>query len=77
MQIQQQDLQISQACSFTQRYSEDYMLLKQGLTVRLEMKKQKILIIVTWNFPPAHYVKLNVDGSSIGNPGPSGGGNVL
>ncbi|XP_058080751.1 uncharacterized protein LOC131228933 [Magnolia sinica] len=34
------------------------------------------LIVVRWQIPPTGWNKLNVDGSTIENPGPSGGGGL-
>jgi ribonuclease HI len=34
-------------------------------------------ILVSWHPPPKNVIKVNVDGSSIGNPGPSGFGGLL
>ena len=34
-------------------------------------------IKVSWHCPPANWVKLNTDGSSIGNPGLVGGGGLV
>jgi ribonuclease HI len=33
--------------------------------------------LVSWHPPPENVIKINVDGSSIGNPGPSGFGGLL
>jgi len=32
---------------------------------------------VSWHHPPANWVKLNTDGSFIGNPGLAGGGGLI
>lgn len=39
--------------------------------------KQMLFKQVCWQLPPHSFYKLNVDGSSLGNPGPSGGGFII
>ncbi|KAF5184828.1 hypothetical protein FRX31_025585 [Thalictrum thalictroides] len=35
------------------------------------MKTTRVKLLLRWEPPPALLVKLNLDGSSIGNPGPA------
>lgn len=44
------------------------------MVVRLKKKKQKIPVSITWEFPSAGHVKLNVDGFSKENQARRGGG---
>ncbi|XP_043703245.1 uncharacterized protein LOC122653468 [Telopea speciosissima] len=37
----------------------------------------KKIIEVRWRHPPAGWLKLNIDGSSLGNPGPLGAGGII
>nr|XP_027067853.1 uncharacterized protein LOC113693523 [Coffea arabica] len=52
----------------------DDRLLKRGVVPFLKKAKSTQVLSLAWAPPPASYVKLNIDGSSSGNPGNSGGG---
>ena len=36
-----------------------------------------MIIPVRWNKPPPGWCKLNIDGTTLGNPGKSGGGGII
>ncbi|XVF79053.1 hypothetical protein PTKIN_Ptkin14bG0188900 [Pterospermum kingtungense] len=42
-----------------------------------QVKNHRIRLGMYWEKPPMGFVKFNVDGSSLGNPGPSGIGGIL
>lgn len=43
-----------------------------GILKELEIYKLRVKVIkVLWEFPPLGWVKYNIDGASMGNPGPS------
>ncbi|XP_058068314.1 uncharacterized protein LOC131217411 [Magnolia sinica] len=46
------------------------------LGICIPSPKQPALFVVKWSRPFRGWVKVNVDGSSRGNPGPSGGGGL-
>ncbi|CAI9759581.1 unnamed protein product [Fraxinus pennsylvanica] len=54
----------------------DHEFLK-ALELPLVSKVSKPTLFVSWRKPAVGWVKLNVDGSSVGNPGPCGGGGVI
>ncbi|XP_022852508.1 uncharacterized protein LOC111374112 [Olea europaea var. sylvestris] len=54
----------------------DNELLK-ALEVPMSSKMSKPTLFVSWRKPADGWVKLNIDGSSLGNPGPCGGGGVI
>ncbi|CAI9765399.1 unnamed protein product [Fraxinus pennsylvanica] len=54
----------------------DYELLK-ALELPMGSKVSKPTLLVSWRKSAAGWVKLNVDGSCVGNLGPCGGGGVL
>ena len=39
--------------------------------------RKEFVIPVTWKHPKQGWVKLNIDGCSLGNPGPSGAGGII
>ncbi|XP_042954647.1 uncharacterized protein LOC122291062 [Carya illinoinensis] len=43
----------------------------------INMMRHEIVIPVKWKSPKQGWVKLNVDGCSLGNPGPSGAGGII
>jgi len=43
----------------------------------LNVMRKEIVIPVRWKQPKQGWVKLNVDGCSLGNPGPSGAGGII
>ena len=47
------------------------MLIYQKTPSQLVVKQ------IRWERPSHGWVKLNTDGSSLGNPGPAGGGGVI
>ncbi|XP_042987275.1 uncharacterized protein LOC122315428 [Carya illinoinensis] len=46
-------------------------------TLPLNSPRKEIVIPVTWKHPNPGWVKLNVDGCSLGNPGSSGAGGII
>ena len=56
---------------------DDGELAHLGLLLCMERKKSVLPRWVAWSRPPIGYVKLNIDGSSLGNPGHSGVGAVF
>nr|XP_027103068.1 uncharacterized protein LOC113724357 [Coffea arabica] len=54
----------------------DATLRGQGLVPFLVYPRHRT-IALSWSCPTRPYVKLNVDGSSLGNPGDSGGGGLV
>ena len=46
-----------------------------GMNTKIHLSK--ICVPVAWQKPPARWVKLNTDGSALGNPGRAGGGGVI
>ncbi|CAI9765398.1 unnamed protein product [Fraxinus pennsylvanica] len=54
----------------------DYELLK-ALELPMGSKVSKPTLLVSWRKSTVGWVKLNVDGSCVGNPGPCGGGGVI
>ena len=55
--------------------SDDHVL--RNMEVQILLKKQKKIQVLRWLKPGLGRLKLNLDGSSLGNPGPAGGGGVL
>ncbi|KAK1564397.1 hypothetical protein Q3G72_002354 [Acer saccharum] len=55
--------------------SDDHVL--RNMEVQISLKKQKKIQVLRWLKPALGRLKLNLDGSSLGNPGPAGGGHVL
>ena len=45
--------------------------------MKTKIHLSKICVPVAWQKPPAGWVKLNTDGSALGNPGRAGGGGVI
>lgn len=70
-------LNISQVYPFVQVARDDGELAHLGFLLRTELKKFVLPRWVAWLRPPIGCVKLNVDGSSLGNPGLSGAGAVF
>ena len=68
---------ISQAWPFVQVTHDDGELLQSGLLLSVTRRKWRPPRWITWAMPPSGNVKLNIDGSSLGNPGPSGARGVL
>ncbi|XP_058071222.1 uncharacterized protein LOC131220289 [Magnolia sinica] len=59
------------------KYSMAESIILQALMInRSNLHSAGKLIIVRWTKPPKDRLKLNIDGSSRGNPGESGGGSV-
>ncbi|KAI9194953.1 hypothetical protein LWI28_010396 [Acer negundo] len=56
-------------------YSDDRVL--RNMEVQILLKKQKKIQVLRWLKPTLGRLKLNLDGSSLGNPSPAGGGGVL
>ncbi|CDP11300.1 unnamed protein product [Coffea canephora] len=56
---------------------DDGELVHSDLLLRLTPRERMLPRLVVWEKPPDGCVKLNVDGSSLGNPGSSGAGEVL
>ncbi|CAI9756943.1 unnamed protein product [Fraxinus pennsylvanica] len=54
----------------------DHEFLK-ALELPVVSKVSKSTLFVSWRKPATGWVKLNVDGSSVGNSGPCGGGGVI
>lgn len=55
----------------------DCLLLSKGILPSLTPARKFNLLPITWKLPQSTSFKLNIDGSSLGNPGPSGAGVVL
>lgn len=55
----------------------DCLLLSKGILPSLTPARKCNLLPITWKLPQSTSFKLNIDGSSLGNPGPSGAGVVL
>ncbi|XP_071933136.1 uncharacterized protein [Coffea arabica] len=53
------------------------MQLHTGLVLLLVYPSKRRAIALSWSYPIRPYVKLNIDGSSLGNPGDSGGGGLI
>ena len=70
-------LSISQSHPFVQMAHDDKELVQSGLLLSMARRRQRLPRRITWVMPPSGCVKLNIDGSSLGNPGPSGAGGVL
>ncbi|KAF5447640.1 hypothetical protein F2P56_033179 [Juglans regia] len=51
--------------------------LLQAMEVPFKISSERSPRIIYWQRPPEGWVKLNVDGSCRGNPGPSGGGGLI
>lgn len=68
---------LSQVWPFARVTQDDGELVHSGLFLRLTSLKRMAPRWVLWESPPEGFVKLNVDGSSLGNPGPSGAGGVF
>ena len=68
---------IARATPFTCSTPEDKRCWTQGLVPFLKQPPRARLRIIRWMVPPMGYVKLNVDGSSLGNPGDAGGGGLI
>ncbi|KAK0575881.1 hypothetical protein LWI29_008632 [Acer saccharum] len=47
------------------------------MDVQILLKKHKKIQVLRWLKPAPSRLKLNLDGSGLGNPGPAGGGGVL
>ncbi|KAK0605824.1 hypothetical protein LWI29_031084 [Acer saccharum] len=56
-------------------YSDDRVL--RNMEVQILLKKQKKIQVLRWLKPAPGRLKLNLDGSSLGNSSPAGGGGVL
>ena len=56
---------------------DDDRLLKRGVVPFLKKAKSMQVLSLAWAPPPASYVKLNIDGSSSGNPGNSSGEGII
>ncbi|XP_042986314.1 uncharacterized protein LOC122314764 [Carya illinoinensis] len=54
----------------------DGMIL-EALRIRLVPLKERTCKVVQWHKPPLGWFKLNIDGSSLGNPGSCGTGGVI
>ncbi|KAJ8430823.1 hypothetical protein Cgig2_034150 [Carnegiea gigantea] len=60
---------------------ENMQFLKKGMRTKIgngapsEQRKQDAF--VRWHAPREDWIKLNIDGASKGNPGPSGGGGIF
>lgn len=48
-----------------------------ALAINVKRIPQPNFISVKWNAPPEGWIKINTDGSSIGNPGKAGCGSIL
>ncbi|KAF5442116.1 hypothetical protein F2P56_036937 [Juglans regia] len=64
---------LKESSSFNHRNEE----ILKVLNLPFKHKKSKPVKIVKWSPPPRDWVKLNVDESSLGNPGPSSAGGVI
>jgi ribonuclease HI len=61
---------------------EEYSILQNWQPVTSNLTKQNVNLRPpdspsSWSPPPAHFIKVNFDGASKGNPGPAGYGAVL
>ncbi|KAK9268800.1 hypothetical protein L1049_000564 [Liquidambar formosana] len=68
---------VADHCSFdipTNQIQSSTLLL---LNIQKGNPKLKKVRLIKWHPPPAGVLKLNIDGASKGNPGPSGGGSIL
>ena len=70
-------LSISQVHPFVQITRGDDELVRSGLLFRMERRELVLPRWVAWTKPPIGCVKLNIYGSSLGNPGHAGAGGVL
>ncbi|XP_027150495.1 uncharacterized protein LOC113750754 [Coffea eugenioides] len=70
-------LSMSQVRPFVQVTRDDWELAHSGLILCMERTKSVLPRWVAWSRPSAGYVKLNIDGSSLENPGHSGAGRVF
>ncbi|XP_027182016.1 uncharacterized protein LOC113780412 [Coffea eugenioides] len=68
---------IGTAYPFALSGSEDVSLPLLGLPTFSRQPRHKTNLTLTWSLPPFPYVKLKVDGSSLGNPGISGVGGII
>nr|XP_027060692.1 uncharacterized protein LOC113687227 [Coffea arabica] len=68
---------LSQIRPFSRVTRDDGELVHSGLFLRLTSLKRVAPRWILWESPPEGFVKLNVDGSSLGNPGSSGAGGVF
>ncbi|XP_027158138.1 uncharacterized protein LOC113759763 [Coffea eugenioides] len=55
----------------------DPIFCRLGVKVVATQLQRCTCVSLSWSFPPYPYAKLNVDGSSFGNPGFAGGGGIL
>ncbi|XP_042952286.1 uncharacterized protein LOC122289378 [Carya illinoinensis] len=60
----------------TKILKQDLAILKR-LDILISTPKAKRVSLVKWLPPCSNWVKLNIDGSSLGNPGPAGAGGVI
>ncbi|XP_071909759.1 uncharacterized protein [Coffea arabica] len=70
-------LGMSQARPFIQATQDDRELVLSGLSINMTQMERPFLHWVTWTRLPLGYVMLNIDGSSLGNPGHSGAKGIL
>ena len=68
---------ILQAFPFTQVAKENLSLVNSGLLPRLLRSSSKIPVAISWSPLVIDFVKLNTNGSSLGNPSFSSGGGII
>lgn len=54
-----------------------YLIASLGEAFPWQKRKERTPRFIHWTCPAEGWLKLNVDGSSLGNPGPSGAGGLL
>lgn len=62
---------------FIAMVNEDKHLVSRGIIPFIHQPRKKKVLAIYWEMPPPPFVKLNIDGSSLGNPGLLGGGGVI
>ena len=60
---------ISRRHPFIRMMRDDKKLARLGLLLNMERRERMLPRWVAWTNPLIGYVKLNIDGSSLGNPG--------
>ncbi|XP_027067834.1 uncharacterized protein [Coffea arabica] len=70
-------LSISQVRPFVQVARDDRELAHLGILLRMERRKSVLPRWIAWLRPPIGCIRLNIDGSSLGNPGLSGAGAIF